>query len=180
MNKWRSKHLEIFDEFKQSRLHILVWGPGDPGEKGTTEQKEYYSKRVQIKKELIKEFPRSAVAFSEDKALKKASRELDNKLLAEATQAKVADVVLILDYGRGAGLEIDHFITTYSWFKDKVYVLIKNEYVDSNGLIQEVYNEISKYRIVGYSKEEFKRCDVATVHASQAVLNVAVGIGLRK
>jgi len=47
---------QIRERARQQQLVILVWGPGDPGSKGSKEATRYWQKRVQIRDFLTKEF----------------------------------------------------------------------------------------------------------------------------
>jgi hypothetical protein len=178
----RSKDLadRIIDDFKWEPIIILVWGPGNPGADATAERKLAYEKRVKIKKVLKKEFHRAEVHFSEDLEMLRIADGIHGQLSKEALQAFVADLILILDISRGADLELDHFISTYSWFRNKVHVFLPNQYLPPRGLVSEVFGLLSKDQLEGFSEEEFERCDVAKVKAVKVALSAAMSLYLHK
>ncbi len=154
-------------------LRILVWGPGDPGPRAKVKGKRAYQKRLQIKKELKKNFRRSEVYFSEDKEMIRVFKGVRGQLRKEALQAKVSDTVIMLDLGRGVDVEIDHFLPTYDWFPPKVHLLVPKKYVDTKGLVKEVYEYLRNDQIYGFTPRQFETCSVASKMAVEATLGVA-------
>src|SRR5437660_9209352 len=123
-------------------ITILVWGPGDPGAGAAADKRKSYNKRLQIKDVLRKEFPRASVFFSEDPEMIEIGEGIVGQLRIEALQAKISDLVLMLDISRGADLELDHFVPTYPWFREKVYLLLPEKYVSTAGLVADVLKYI--------------------------------------
>lgn len=156
---------------RNQRLAILVWGPGE-GSPG-------YEKRLQIRDELSKIFPSADVAFSEDRELEDIADYAKGQLLQEAIHALAADVVLILAMSRGSELELDHFIPTYSWFRDKAYVFLKKRYVASNGLVGTVLDKLTTDQVQGFSEEDFASCRLAKQMSVEVVDSVAMEKYLR-
>jgi hypothetical protein len=169
MNDFEHEEQEIIALARQQRLKVLIWGPGDPGERDDPVAQKGYAKRRHIRGELKKNFPRSQVTFSEE--LEK-SEVIIGTLTQEAIQAKIADLVIILDISRGADLELDYF-TKYSWFRQKVWLLVPKEYVNTTGIIAEVFKLIPKDQMHGFTAEEFDRCDVAKIMSVNIVTTVA-------
>ncbi len=153
---------------------ILVWGPGNPSENASPEKHKAYKKRLEIKKQLKKKFPRAEVFFSEDKEMKKPAQTGQSQLQAEAMQAKNADLILMLDLGRGVDLELDHFIPKYPWFRDKAYVFLPIQYVSTKGLVAEVLDKLESNHIIGFSEQEFKSCKLVTEKAFEVAHTVAM------
>lgn len=180
MLRFKDDANRIKEDAKNSALKILVWGPGNPGPSAEKNKKAAYEKRKQIKDVLRKEFPRSEVYFSEDKEMKAISGDMIGQLEKEALQSAVADVIIMLDVGRGVDLELDHFVLTYPWFRDKVIVFLPAEYVSSKGLVSEVFKYINTNQVEGFTKAEFDRCDVAKIKAVKAVQSIAIILLLRR
>lgn len=105
---------------------------------------------------------------------------LIGQLRIEALQAKIADLVLMLDLSRGADLELDHFVPTYPWFRAKVHVFLPAKYVSTKGLVADVFKYIPQDQIEGFSDKEFNRCDVATTKAVRVALSVAMDSYMRR
>jgi hypothetical protein len=160
MNQFEDEAQRIIDTAaRQVELRVLIWGPGDPGEGGSPEAKDGYEKRCLIRKELREKFPQSQFEFSEDIHI----RRIIGSVRREAVHAASAHLVIILDINcgaRGVHLEIDHF-TQYPWFRSKVWLLIPKEYLDTKGLVADVYKLIPDDQIQGYTPDQFKLCHVA-------------------
>lgn len=152
-------------------IKVLVWGPGEPP-KGSDDRA--YKKRVQIKDLILEKFPRSEVYFSEDPEMQKLSAMMKGHLRKEALHAKLSDLVLMLDVSRGADLELDHFVPTYSWFREKVYVFLPEKYVSSKGLVKDVFDYLREDQIEGFTDEEFEKCTLATEKALRIAQSVAI------
>jgi hypothetical protein len=169
MNDFEHRAQEIIDLARQQRLNVLIWGPGDPGESGDPDAKKGYAKRCLIRKELRENFPRAEIKFSEEL---KETITIRGTIPQETVHAASADLVIILDISRGADLELDHF-TKYSWFRKKVWLFVPQEYLDSAGLVAEVFKLIPKDQRQGFTTEEFERCDVAKRMSVDVVTTVA-------
>lgn len=180
INRAKEDAARIIQDAKYEPITILVWGPGNPGARASAERRKAYAKRVQIKEVLKKEFPRASVHFSEDTEMIELGEGIRGQLRVEALQAKVADLVLMLDISRGADLELDHFVPTYPWFRDKVHVFLPEKYISGKGLVSEVLNYIPRDQVEGFSDKEFKVCEVATVKAVRAALAVALDSYLKR
>lgn len=149
---------KIIEGLRKKRLRLLIWGPGDPGKDGTAKAKANYEKRCLIRQTLKEKFPRSDVAFSEDLR----TLELIGQLKQEAVHAKAAHAIIILALSRGADLELDHFVLNYKWFREKVWLLVPQEYLAKGSLVEdEVFKLIPQGQIQGFTAEEFDRSDVA-------------------
>lgn len=170
----------IIEDARFERMRILVWGPGDPGTDAPPERRTAYQKRQQIKDELKKRFPRAEVYFSEDAEMVEIASAILGQLRGQALQAQVADAVLILDVSRGADLELDHFVKTYAWFRDKVYVLLPEQHVGSQGLTKEILGLLHPEQIVGFSSQELQECRVASEKAIKVGDTVAFELRLRR
>lgn len=174
MPSFKETALSITREARLEPIKVLVWGPGDPGPTAPPEIKKAYQKRIQIKDELKKAFPRAEVFFSEDPEMLEISKTFRGHLRKEAFQAKIADLVLMLDISRGADLELDYFVPKYSWFRDKVYVFLPERYVPPKGLVKEVFDYLLPYQVEGFTDHEFEHCSLATEKA----VAIAEGIAL--
>jgi hypothetical protein len=161
------------------KMAILVWGPGDPGPHSSPTQTAAYKKRLQIKDVLAKTFKQAEVRFSEDKYLQKVTQGILGQLKRQAIHARGADLVLMLDISRGADLELDHFVPTYPWFRDKVYVLLKEQYVPPRGLVKEVFDYLTREQVIGFSDKQFRSCEVATKKAVDIAISVAIDLMLQ-
>jgi len=151
---------------RQMEIRVLVWGPGPPS---AGSHSPGYNKRLQIKAEILNSFPLSLVYFSEDQEMRDIAQHLTEQLLKEALQAKAVDMIIILDMSRGAEVEIDHFIETYDWFPSKAYVFLPDRYINTANLAGDVLGKLAEGHLVGFTQDEFKRCDVATIMAVKAV-----------
>lgn len=164
----------IKQDAKYEPITILIWGPGHPGRRAPLERRKAYNKRLQIKEALKKEFPRASVHFSEDTEMVEIGEGIIGQLRIEALQARVSDIVLMLDVSRGTDLELDHFIPRYPWFRDKVHVFLPEKYVAAQGLVSEVLKYVPHDQVEGFSDEEFDSCNVATIKAVRAALSAAL------
>ena len=144
------------------------------------EEQESYEKRLQIKAVLKREFPNAGVYFSDDPEMEELSRDIDDQLLKQAFQARTVDGIIHLDIGRGTYLELDHFIPTYPWIRDKMYVLQQDKYASSQGLVtRNVFDLLKTNHISHFSEAEFRECKVATEKAPRCVFQIAVNKVLR-
>lgn len=169
MKDYKEETRKTMDLARQQELTVLVWGPGDPGKSGSPEAIEAYEKRCLIRQVLRDKFPRSEIDFSENRPNEEILGQLEKQLV----DASNADAVIILDMSRGAHLELD-FFTRYPWFREKVWLLVKREYLGTTGLVAEVFKLIPQNQIQGFTDEEFKRSDVAKIMSVKAVTTVAV------
>ena len=161
-------------------ITILVWGPGDPGQKASTDRRDSYLKRLQIKEVLREKFPRASVYFSEDPEMREVGTGIVGQLRIEALQAKISDLVIMLDLSRGADLELDHFVPTYPWFRDKVHILLPEKYLSGTSLVADVLKYVPRDQVEGFTDEEFKRCEVATMMAVRAAQSAALNSYIRR
>lgn len=176
MTNWESEAKDMLADCRYVPLRILIFGPGDPGSGASKTNQKAYDKRVQIKEELKKRFPRSEVHFPEDEEMIQISKTITGQLKKEALQANIADLILCLDISRGSNLELDHFIPTYPWFGEKVHIFLPEKYVNSTGIVKDVIDKISPDQIEGFTTKEFNECTLATVKAVQ----VAEGFAMEK
>lgn len=173
---------EVYKEeakrIRENAMHepivILVWGPGDPGENAPSDKCKAYEKRLKMKTHLKQKFPRAEVFFSEDKKMKELTQTGQSQLQAEAMQAKIANLILMLDLGRGVDLELDYFVPKYPWFRDKVYVFLPIQYVSTKGLVAEVFDKLESNHIIGFSEQEFKSCKLVTEKTFEVAHTVAM------
>jgi len=180
MPDWQAEANEIRASAHFEAIKILVWGPGDPGAGASEERRRAYAKRVQIKDVLRREFPRAEVYFSEDTEMINLSQGIRGQLRREALQARSADLVIMLDISRGADLELDHFVPTYPWFREKVYVFLPEAFVPPRGLVSEVFDYLRRDQVEGFTDQEFTECHVATRKAVQIGETVALEKRLRR
>ena len=110
----------------------------------------------------------------------KISTGIKGQLRKEALQAKISDLVIMLDLSRGVDLELDHFIPTYPWFRDKAFIFLPNKYMDLKGLTKEVIDNLNQNQIIGFSNQEFKDCKVATQKAVDVAQTIAMDLCFRK
>jgi len=172
VNDYELEEKKFFEDVSFQRLDVLIWGPGDPEENDDdAEAKKAYEKRCLMRATLREKYPRARVRFSEE--IKKRNPEM-SQLDQETFDAKFADLVIILDIGRGADLELDHF-TKFSWFRTKVYLFVPQKYLDAPGLADEVYKLIPEKQRKGYSPEEYERCDVAKVRTLD-IMEIVAGL----
>jgi hypothetical protein len=155
-------------------IKVLVWGPGDPGSNAPEDKRKGYEKRWQIRENISREFDNSEVHFSEDAEMEALAAFIPEQLKKQAFQANLVDLVLILDISRGADVEVDHFVVTYPWFRDKVYVLLPEKYVPARGLVGKVLDKLDPVRVIGYSPDEYKLCELAGRKTMDLVLATAV------
>jgi hypothetical protein len=143
-------------------LKVLVWGPGDPGAGASEEVRKGYEKRLQIKEQIQTNFPNATVRFSEDPEMQEMGYPGMTKLEQETEHAYWADLIVSLFISRGAYFELDYMIPAFSWIRDKVYLLLPDRYVSTEGFIKELYNFLRPVQIKGYTDEEYRICKVAT------------------
>lgn len=174
MSEWVDEAGKIKAALRYEPLKILVWGPGDPGSSATPECRKAYEKRLQIKQILADKFRCSEVYFSEDPEMVQISEGIRGQLRKEVLQARIADLIIMLDISRGADLELDHFVPTYPWFRDKVYVFLPEQFVPPHGLVREVFDHLTRDQVEGFSTEEFERCSLATEKAVQIAESFAL------
>lgn len=180
MADYRSEAEKYLSRAFDSDIKVLVWGPGDPGPDGSAEHRAAYAKRVQILDELQRRFPRAEIHFSEAPEMVALTHDVRGQLRKQALQARVSDVIVMLDVGRGVDLELDHFVPTYPWFRSKVHVFLPERFVDSPGLVDQVLSLLPRDSVEGFSAEAFERCDVARTMAVQVVQSVALDRLLRE
>lgn len=174
MPSFREEALSLLEDARFEPIKVLVWGPGDPGPTASPESKKAYQKRIQIKEVIKEEFPRAEVFFSEDSEMLEISKGLKGHLRKEAFQAKIADLILMLDVSRGADLELDHFVPTYPWFREKVYVFLPERHVPPQGLVKEVFDYLRPDQIEGFTDSDFQHCTLATEKAVAVAGTIAV------
>jgi hypothetical protein len=174
MGNYNAEADAIKRKWRNEPIKVLVWGPGNPGIGAPPDKIKAYQKRKKIKEELKVKFPCAEVYFSEDKEMIKISEGIHGQIRREALQAKLSDLVLMLDISRGVDLELDHFIPTYPWFRDKVYIFLPEEYVSTTGLVADVLEKVPRCQIEGFTKDEFDSCKVASEKAVRIVDNVAL------
>ena len=180
MSRFKADADRIKEDALYEAINVLVWGPGNPGPVTSAETRAAYEKRLQIKDVLKGKFPRAEVHFSEDPEMINVSQGIHGQLRREALQAAAADLILMLDNSRGADLELDHFVPTYSWFRDKVFVFLPEQYVPPKGLVAEVFDYLRPDQVEGYSKQEFDLCHVATIKAVNAAHSIALSSLLKR
>jgi hypothetical protein len=174
VDSWTLQEAELRESARQAKLRVLIWGPGDPGPSAAPEAKQRYEKRLKMRKAVESTFPRAEVRFSEDPPLLALTATIPGLLRKEAVHAKLAHVVLMLDISRGADLELDHFVPTYPWFRDKVYVFLPEAYVGTTGLVSDVFKYLRPDQLLGYTAAEYGACSVATIKAIEIVDAVAI------
>ncbi|MEI6310041.1 MAG: hypothetical protein WCP58_10420 [bacterium] len=180
MADWHAEAREIREASHYEHLRILVWGPGDPGTSAPPEKQKAYRKRLQIKDVLRNRFPRAEVNFSEDLEMVQIATGIIGQLRKEALQARTADLILMLAISRGAELELDHFVPTYPWFREKVYVLLPQQFIPPQGLVKEVFDHLKPDQVVGFSNDDFISCVVATEKSVSITEGVAMDKYLRR
>ena len=179
MSLWRDAEAQFRAFARNLPLRILVWGPGDPGPRATGTRRRQYQKRIQIRDVLRRTFPRADVRFSEDPLLQAITAYAGGQLRREAIHARLAHVVLMLTVSRGADLELDHFVPTYDWFREKVYVFMPQRHVRTAGLVRDVLDRLHPSQVQGFTPRELTSCEVATVRSVEAVDAVATNLLLR-
>jgi len=179
MLRYRSMAESIKEEAKKEPINILVCGPGDPGPNAIQEKRLAYEKRIQIRDALRREFPHAEVFFSEDPEMNQIAEGIGGQLGKEALQARVSHLILMLDISRGVDLELDYFVPKYSWFRDKVFVLLPEQYVSTQGLVKEILDYLKKEQVQGFSQDEFDSCQT-TAKAVNAAHSVALACYLEK
>jgi len=180
MSEFAQEAERIKENIFKEKIRILIWGPGKPKSNASLYKQRAYNKRVQIKRVLRKKFRNGEVYFSEDKKMKGIAKEITGKLEKEAFQAKIADLILVLAISRGANLELDHFIPTYPWFREKVRILLPKKYIKSQGLASSIYEFLRPNQIEGFTTQEFNRCKLATEKAVRIAKEAVILISLRR
>lgn len=177
MGTYEEEARRIRQHCRRWPLKVLIWGPGVPAPTASTKQRQGYRKRLKIKEELKQAFSSAEVYFSEDPEMEAISAVYTDPLLKEALQAKIADLIIILDTGSGRGvfLEEDHFLLQYTWFCRKAYVFLPEKYVTSKGLVSAIFKYLPSDHIIGYTNDEFKSSALATVK----VVKIAEEVALR-
>jgi|GEM_PF-3331147 len=160
-------------------ITILVWGPGNPGAGASPEKVKAYQKRLKIQTYLRERFPSANVFFSEDKEMKELALTGQNQLEMQAVQARIAHLVLMLDIARGVDLEVDHFIPTYTWFREKAYVLLPEKYVLTTGLTGTVFDLLGSNHIIGFSEIDFDSCKLVTKKVDEVAHTIALNYILK-
>jgi hypothetical protein len=179
MINWKNEADGIRRDAHYVPIKILVWGPGDPGSGAPSEKRKGYEKRLQIRDILRTSFPRAEVYFSEDPELVEISKPINGTLRKEALQARIADLVLMLDVSRGVDLELDYFVSNYPWFREKVHVFLPERFVPPKGLVKEVFDYLKPNQVEGFTDQEFEDCYVATQRSICAAEAVALDYVLR-
>lgn len=169
MSLYNDRKQRFFGNAREQELLMLIWGPGDPGEAGSPEATEGYKKRCQIRRALQENFPRSEIKFSEELDID----ETMGLLRGEAVQAKIFDAVIILPISHGSYFELYYYSGKYSWFREKVWVLAPEEYLDTKSIAAEVLKLFPNK--VSYTVEEFKRCDT-----TKKSVNIATAVAVDK
>lgn len=180
MNNWKKEAEEIRENARYAPLKILVWGPGNPGPGASDEKRRNYEKRVQIRDVLRNEFHRAKIFFSEDPEMIEIAENISPQLRKEALQAKVANLVLMLDMSRGADLELDYFVPTYPWFRDKVHVFLPEKSVPPKGFVKQVFDHLREDQVEGFTDQEFEECSVAKQKAVRIVEIFCIDYCLRR
>ncbi len=176
MERYREDANRIKESLKYVPIKVLVWGPGDPGPGASPEKIRAYEKRTKIKDVLDKEFSRGEVHFSEDEEMQDISSWISGNLRKEVFQAMLADFIIMLDISRGVDLELDHFVPTYPWFREKAHVFLPDIYVPPAGLAKEVFDYLKPIQVEGFSNDEFNECTLATTKAVRAALSAALAL----
>ncbi len=171
---YKEEAKRIRENARHEPIIILVWGPGEPSEHASPEKCKAYEKRLKMKTHLKDEFPRAEVFFSEDVEMKGLAQKGQSQLQAQAMQAKIANLILMLDLGRGVDLELDHFVPKYPWFRDKVYVFLPMQYVSTKGLVAEVLDKLESNHVIGFSEQDFESCNLVKETVVQVVNTVAM------
>lgn len=174
MSGWQLAEEELRKLARKQRLRLLVWGPGDPGPHPSRREERRYRKRLQIRTVLQSVFTESEVNFSEDPVMQRLTTHVGGQLRAEAIHAKLAHVVLMLAIGRGVELELDYFVPTYSWFRDKVFVFLPDRYMRTTGLVSDVLRFLRRDHVIGFSSSDFLSCRIATEMSVEVVDAVAI------
>jgi len=172
MSRFKEEIQRIRDSARFEPINILVWGPGKPSGSAHPDKHKAYQKRLKIKSHLKEIFQRAEVFFSED--LIDQTLTGQGILQAQAIHAKIAHLILVLDLGRGVDLELDHFIPTYPWFREKVYVFLPDRYVPPKGLVEEVFNKLETNRIIGFNEQEFNECTLVTFKVVEVADTIAM------
>lgn len=163
------------NQAKREEITVLIWGPGDPGPTGDIERQKYWTKRVQIKEVLQREFPNAEIAFSEDRELRELTAGLEDLLVEELVHAAVADCILVLDVSRGAHVEVDR-LTAYPLVAQKIRLLLPERFVGTTGLVSVIHQGV---RVSGYTDADFEACRLATKQCVDIVLSIAIDKRLR-
>lgn len=161
MSSFEREADEWYELARRQSLRILVWGPGKPGPGATTEQVRRYEKRCHIRDEVASVFEHSEVRFSEDPELDKLTARVKRQVRKEALHAKWAQVILMLDVSRGVDLELDHFVPTYPWFRDKAHVFLPERYVGTGGIVSDVLKLVPADQVIGFTDDDFSACRIA-------------------
>ena len=177
---WEQEEEKLRRLARKQELRILVWGPGDPGTGGDAASQQRYKKRVQMRDAVQAAFTESEVRFSEDPVLVNSTAYIPGQLRKEAVHASAAHVVLMLDVSRGVDLELDHFVPTYTWFRDKAYVFLPEAYVGTSGLVSDVLQYLREDQVRGFSQDDLDSCRLATQVSVEIVDAVAMDYLLRQ
>ncbi len=164
---------EWYELARRQSLRILVWGPGKPGSGATPEQERRYQKRCHIRDEVASVFEHSEVRFSEDPELDALTARVKRQVRKEALHAKWAQVILMLDVSRGVDLELDHFVPTYPWFRDKAHVFLPERYVGTGGLVLDVLKLLPAEQVIGFTDGDFDACRIAKEMSVEIVQELA-------
>lgn len=84
MTSYGDEARRIIDNAHYEAIKILVWGPGNPGQKASATKRRAYEKRLEIRKVLKEQFPRADVQFSEDPEMIRIARGVRGQLRKEA------------------------------------------------------------------------------------------------
>jgi len=172
MSRFKEESQKIRMNARFEPINILVWGPGEPIGNVDPDKLKAYKKRLKIQSHLKEIFTRAEVVFSEE--LNDETLTGQGILQAQAIHAKIAHLILVLDLGRGVDLELDHFIPTYAWFREKVYVFLPDRYVPPKGLVEEVFNKLETNRIIGFNEQEFDECTLVTLKVVEVADTIAM------
>ncbi len=172
MSSWVDGERELRARARAQELRVLIWGPAPSGTDPNARRR--YDKRLKFRETVVAAFPNAKVAFSEDDLLQDVTSYIRGQHRKEAVHAKLADLVVMLDISRGVDFELDHFVPTYPWFRDKVVVFLPEQFVSGTGLAREVLDYIPRNQVEPFSDSDFDACTLATQQLLRVVDAFAV------
>jgi hypothetical protein len=142
------------EQVRKTPLHVLVWGPGETG--GLL-----YEKRRQIRDYLVK--MGHDANFSEEIPSEVSEEDSLSQKTEEFIQARIADLIIVLQSSYGSVAEVHDFID-YESIARKLLVFIDEKACDGysyRGALGELdrrYGNVEKYRY----PEDIKECHLLT------------------
>jgi hypothetical protein len=169
---WRDDIDELLEyAVRETRLKILIWGPGKPKRRTNRRAIRLYNKRLKMKSALAEAYPNAEVYFSEDEELSRPTEKLESIRSSIAVHARTADVIVSLAATEGPQLEIA-YCRSRPEIVHKLHVFVPAKLVGTAGFLQVVLEGLRN--VHGYTHREFSTCSLATERCIKLIQRFAV------